>query len=62
MAITVGPGTTDLYIGSRHTNSGGTGPFDPCKMKLYSAQVFTSALSGSTIASNYNTNKTIYSI
>ena len=57
-----GPGTTDLYIGSRHTNSGGTGPYDPCKMKLYSAKVFSSALSGSTIAADYNTNKTIYSI
>jgi hypothetical protein len=55
------PASNDLYIGSRHMNSG-SGSADTCNMDLYAFQVFGSALSGSTIAANYTTNQGTYGI
>ena len=57
-----GNATNDLYIGSRHQNGGGVGPYDLCQMKLYAFNVFGSAMSGSTIATDYGTNQGIFGI
>jgi len=57
-----GDATNDLYIGSRHQNGGGVGPYDLCQMKLYAFNVFGSAMSGSTIATDYGTNQGIFGI
>jgi hypothetical protein len=56
-----GDATNDLYIGSRHTNSG-TGSTDTCKMKVYAVNIFTSALSGYTISSDYISNQSKFDI
>jgi hypothetical protein len=61
-APTGGDATNSLYIGSRHQNNGNAGPFDLCQMKLYAFNVFGSALSGSTIATDYSTNQSTFGI
>jgi len=57
-----GDATNDLYIGSRHQNGGQTGPYDLCQLKLYAFNVFGSALSGATIATDYATNQSVFGI
>lgn len=56
-----GNATNDLYIGSRHNNNG-SGSTDTCNMTVYKVNVYTSALSGSTIASDFTTNQSAFSI
>jgi hypothetical protein len=53
------PASNDLYIGSRHVNNG-TGNTDTCGLHLYLFEKFNSALSSSTISSDYTTNQSIY--
>jgi hypothetical protein len=58
---TGGNSTNGLYVGSRHANNG-TGSTDLCQMKVYSFEVFDSALSGSTISTDFATNQSIFNI
>lgn len=58
---TGGDATNGLYIGSRHTNAG-TGSSDELNTKVYAVNVFDTALSGATIASDFASNQTTFSI
>lgn len=58
---TNGDGTNDLYFGSRHNNNG-SGATDSLNTKIYAINVFDSALSSSTIASDFSSNQTTFNI